>query len=343
VPDVDGKQRIGGISKRLADLCRRSAYFRCASKYAVPSDESVKEILGLYQEVLFIGYFGRQNVPTWELESHLHVLMSRLYDELASQIAKSMRHECEGAHRLCDNCKSRGEEQALKAVERIPAIRKMLEGDVQAAYDGDPAAKSFDEIIFSYPGMKAIMVHRVAHELFLQGIPLLPRIMSEYAHALTGIDIHPGAKIGKHFFIDHGTGVVIGETTVIGDNVKIYQGVTLGALSFPKDEKGNLLRGVKRHPTIEDGVTIYAGATVLGGDTVIGAGSTIGGNVWITKSVPAGTKVVIEPPGLSIKADLVGHVKNGMGVSRAPAPGKTGRMHVCRWAPAAPKGPSAKK
>ncbi len=312
---MEKKQKLKTISKTLANICRRSDFFRCASKYAVPSDESVKEILSLFQEVLFIGYFGKQDIPDWELESHLHVLMSRLYDILSVQIAKSLRHKCEGLHEVCDDCKTRGEEHALALIQKIPKIRKLLEGDVQAAYDGDPAAKSFDEVIFSYPCIKAIMVYRIAHELYEQGIPLLPRIMSEYAHAITGIDIHPGAKIGKNFFIDHGTGVVIGETTDIGDNVKIYQGVTLGALSFPKDEKGNLLRGIKRHPTIEDNVTIYAGATVLGGNTVIGKGSTIGGNVWITHSIPPGTKVVIEPPKLMMKGELIGHVKQGKGVA----------------------------
>jgi serine O-acetyltransferase len=314
---LKSKKELGSISKKLANLCRRSEFFRCASKYAVPSDESVREILNIFQKVLFIGYFGRQNISDWELESHLHVLMSRLFDALAVQIAKSLRHKCEGVHKVCDNCKARGEDQALKLVRKVPAVRKMLEGDVKAAIDGDPAAKSFDEVIFSYPCLKAIMVHRIAHELYAQGIPLLPRIMSEYAHALTGIDIHPGANIGKNFFIDHGTGVVIGETTVIGNHVKIYQGVTLGALSFPKDDKGNLLRGLKRHPTIEDRVTIYAGATVLGGNTVIGKGSAIGGNVWITKSVPPGTKVVIEPPELLIKGEITGRVSAGRGVAKA--------------------------
>jgi serine O-acetyltransferase len=328
---LERKQQIGSISKQLAGLCRKSESFRCAGKYAVPSDESVREILSIFQEILFIGYFGKQNVPGWELESHLNVLMSNLYDVLASQIAKSLRHECEGVHRVCDNCQARGEDHALKLLRRAPQIRKMLEGDVQAAFDGDPAAKNFDEVIFSYPCIKAIMVHRIAHELYLQDIPLLPRIMSEYAHALTGIDIHPGARIGRHFFIDHGTGVVIGETTVIGDNVKIYQGVTLGALSFPKDERGNLLRGMRRHPTIEDGVTIYAGATVLGGDTVIGAGSSIGGNVWITHSVPARTRVVIEPPALNLKGELVGHVKEGTGVARTPIASGP-HLAACRWA-----------
>jgi serine O-acetyltransferase len=320
VTEVERKKEIGSISDKLAAVCRASEFFRCASKYAVPSDESAREILSLFQEVLFIGYFGKQSIPDWELESHLHVLLSTLFDVLAGQIAKSLRHECEGLHEVCDNCRARGQEHALKMMRKIPQVRKMLEGDVQAAFDGDPAAKSFDEIIFSYPCIKAMMVHRVAHELYLQGIPLLPRIMSEYAHTLTGIDIHPGATIGRNFFIDHGTGVVVGETTVIGNNVKVYQGVTLGALSFPKDDKGNLLRGIKRHPTIEDNVTIYSGATVLGGDTVIGTGSTIGGNVWITRSVPPGTKVAIEPPALLIKGELKGRVKDGLGVAHDAKP-----------------------
>jgi serine O-acetyltransferase len=175
-----------------------------------------------------------------------------------------------------------------------------LATDVDAAYEGDPAAKSYDEIVFSYPGIFAISVYRIAHQLFEQQIPLLPRIMTEYAHSVTGIDIHPGAQIGERFFIDHGTGVVIGETTVIGNKVRIYQGVTLGALSLPKDA-GERLRGQKRHPTIEGDVIIYAGATILGGETVIGARSVIGGNVWITESVPPDTKVLLEEPRLIYK------------------------------------------
>jgi serine O-acetyltransferase len=167
----------------------------------------------------------------------------------------------------------------------------MLKGDVKAAFDGDPAAKSFEEIVISYPCITAIAIHRIAHELYLKEVPLIPRIMSECAHARTGIDIHPGAKIGKNFFIDHGTGVVIGETSVIGNNVKIYQGTTLGALSFPKDERGRIIKGGKRHPTIEDDVTIYAEATILG-DITIGKGSIVGGNVWIKESVPAGVTVM---------------------------------------------------
>jgi serine O-acetyltransferase len=177
-------------------------------------------------------------------------------------------------------------------LNRLPSIRQMLRGDVQAAYDGDPAAKSFEEIIISYPYIIAIATHRIAHELYLKEVPLIPRIMSESAHSKTGIDIHPGARIGKNFFIDHGTGVVIGETTVIGDNVKLYQGVTLGAMSFPKDERGRVIKGGKRHPTIEDNVTIYAEATILG-DVTIGAGAVVGGNAWIKKSVPPGVTVAM--------------------------------------------------
>ena len=185
----------------------------------------------------------------------------------------------------------------------MPDLRKMLARDVRAAYEGDPAARSYDEIIFSYPGIFAITVYRVAHRLFEAGVPLLPRIMTEYAHNMTGIDIHPGAQIGDRFVIDHGTGVVIGETTRIGDNVRIYQGVTLGALSLPKDA-GQRLRGRKRHPTIEEDVIIYSGATILGGDTVIGARSVIGGNVWLTNSVPADTTVVMEKPRLVYKSAM---------------------------------------
>jgi serine O-acetyltransferase len=179
-------------------------------------------------------------------------------------------------------------------------MRQVLATDVRAAFEGDPSAKSYDEIVFSYPGVFAVMIYRIAHQLFVQGVPLLPRIMTEYAHSVTGIDIHPGAQIGESFFIDHGTGVVIGETTRIGKHVRLYQGVTLGALSVPRDGR-NRLKEKKRHPTIEDEVIVYSGATILGGETVIGARSVIGGNVWITQSVPRDTKVFLETPKLIFK------------------------------------------
>ena len=182
----------------------------------------------------------------------------------------------------------------------LPRIRELLKGDVHAAFDGDPAAKSYEEIVMSYPCITAIATYRVAHELFVRQVPLIPRIMSECAHSRTGIDIHPGARIGKNFFIDHGTGVVIGETTVIGDNVKIYQGTTLGAMSFPRDERGRIIKGGKRHPTIEDNVTIYAEATILG-DITIGRGAIIGGNTWIKESVPPGVTVASPNPDLVVR------------------------------------------
>jgi serine O-acetyltransferase len=178
----------------------------------------------------------------------------------------------------------------------------MLVLDVQAAYDGDPAASSLDEVILAYPGMLAVTVHRVAHELHVMGVPLMPRIMSEWAHSRSGTDIHPGARIGRSFFIDHATGVVVGETTTIGANVKLYQGVTLGALSIPKDERGRVIRDTKRHPTVEDGVTIYANATVLGGRTVVGADSVVGGSVFVTESVPPSTRVALRPPEVTVRA-----------------------------------------
>jgi serine O-acetyltransferase len=186
-------------------------------------------------------------------------------------------------------------------LEEIPEIRSLLSGDIEAAYGGDPAAVSNEEVILSYPCVLAIATYRIAHELYLRGVPLIPRIMSEHVHSLTGIDIHPGAKIGKNFFIDHGTGVVIGETSEIGDNVKLYQGVTLGALSFPKDEKGQVIKGRKRHPTIGNNVVIYSGATLLGPDAVVGDNVVIGGNVWVTSPVASGTKLTIARPELNYK------------------------------------------
>ena len=187
-------------------------------------------------------------------------------------------------------------------IARLPEVRRMLETDTQAAYEGDPAATSRMEVVMAYPGMYAVTVHRLAHELYRLKVPIIPRIMTELAHSKTGIDIHPGATIGEGFFIDHGTGVVIGETTVIGNNVKIYQGVTLGALSFPKDEStGMLMKGHKRHPNVEDNVVIYAGATILGGDTVIGHDSEIGGNVWLMESIPPHSRVYNKPPAPEIR------------------------------------------
>ncbi|MDI3540007.1 MAG: serine O-acetyltransferase, partial [Methanolobus sp.] len=241
------------------------------------------------------------------LRYHLGSELTKLCELLSEQISNSIIHDCNRFEENCSECIDRGQAETITFLEKIPMIRSLLASDVKAAYEGDPAAKSYDEIIFSYPGIFALTVYRVAHELHQQGISILPRIMTEYAHSAVGIDIHPGAKIGKALFIDHGTGVVIGETCEIGENVRIYQGVTLGSLSFPRDESGEMIRGRKRHPTIEDNVIIYSNATILGGDTVIGARSVIGGSVWITRSVPPDTKVLIEEPHLVFKGKY-GHL-----------------------------------
>ena len=264
----------------------------------LPSKSRVTEVLDDLMDVLYLGYFSSRNVSEANLEFYVGNKLDRLFEQLSELIAKSVRHECRKGTDVCDQCRLRGEMETIAFFEKLPEVREILREDMQAAYEGDPAARSLDEIIFSYPCTYAITVYRIAHELHMQSIPLIPRMMTEHAHSVTGIDIHPGATIGRAFFIDHGTGVVIGETCEIGNNVKIYQGVTLGAKSFPRDEKGNIIRDQKRHPTLEDDVVVYSGATILGGDVVIGRGASIGGNVWLTESVPPGVQVVLEAPGL---------------------------------------------
>jgi serine O-acetyltransferase len=269
---------------------------------SLPSEEVIIDILQRLRTVLYPGYFGKEQISRSGITYYVGELLYEVYELLSQEIYKAFRRECEhGSQGTCSECQEKAEESCLKLMRAVPNLRKILSLDVQAVLDGDPSAKSSDEVIFSYPGMMAITVYRIAHELQRLGVPLIPRIMTEHAHRKTGIDIHPGARIGKRFFVDHGTGVVIGETTEIGDNVKIYQGVTLGALSFPK-EGASPVHGKKRHPTIEDNVVVYAGATILGGDTVIGQDSIIGGNVWIVHSVPPKTKVTIEAPKLRMKA-----------------------------------------
>jgi serine O-acetyltransferase len=258
----------------------------------LPDKGSVIKILDDLLEVIYPGYFGRKYVESSNIEYYVGDLLDSIYARLTQEIYRSVRPSCQNTTETCDHCLGLAEEQSLVFLRKLPNLRSRLSEDVQAGYEGDPAAKSIDEVIFAYPAIYAITIYRLAHELNVQSIPLLPRIMTEHAHSVTGIDIHPGAAIGSGFFIDHGTGVVIGETTIIGNRVKLYQGVTLGALSFAMDEEGRMVRGKKRHPTIEDDVVIYAGATILGGSTVIGRGSVIGGNVWLTRSVPAHTRVI---------------------------------------------------
>ena len=271
---------------------------------------SVKNMIDKFREILFPGYFASEKIDGANLIYNLGQNVSQLYEILSEQIIHVLRHDCQRYAQQCTECENTGNEMALKTLQMIPELRAVLAEDVKGFFDGDPAAKSHDEIIFSYPGLYAITVYRIAHILFNQGVPQLPRIMAEYAHSLTGIDIHPGAKIGKRFVIDHGTGVVVGETSVIGKNVRIYQNVTIGALSLPTDA-GKKLRNAKRHPTIEDNVIIYSGATILGGETTIGAGSVVGGNVWLTSSIPPETKVFIESPHLIYKHQEVKDMDHG--------------------------------
>ncbi|HOK96324.1 MAG TPA: hypothetical protein PKW71_09360, partial [Anaerohalosphaeraceae bacterium] len=261
----------------------------------LPVRDKIIHILDLLVELMFPGYTGRRKITRDTIHSVVHELLVVLRRELSEQIELALRHQCRIKDCPTCDCTVLADSNAAMLLQRIPHIREMLKTDIQAAFDGDPAAKSFEEIVISYPYIVAISIHRIAHELYRLEVPLIPRIMSECAHSRTGIDIHPGAQIGRYFFIDHGTGVVIGETAVIGDHVKIYQGVTLGALSFPKDERGQIIRGRKRHPTLEDDVTVYAEATILG-DITVGRGAVIGGNVWIRESVPAGTIVTITKP-----------------------------------------------
>ena len=263
-------------------------------KCSLPSRSVIIELVRELRAVLFPGYFRIDTGACAFPEYYAGSLLNNLYDALKEQIEIAILYQGEEK----EKAQLRAEEITGQFVKRLPEIQKMLLKDVQAGFDGDPAAKSKEEIIFSYPGFYAIYVYRIAHELYLEKVPFIPRIMSEFAHGKTGIDINPGATIGEYFFIDHGTGVVIGETTKIGNNVKIYQGVTLGALST---RMGQQLADVKRHPTIEDNVTIYSNSTVLGGETVIGENTIIGGNTFIAESIPANTKVSAKSPELVIK------------------------------------------
>ena len=270
----------------------------------LPSEAAIEAILARLRTVLFPGYFGKEYVNNTNIEFYASELLYEVYELLSNELYNAFSPNCNHEREAdCVTCQERAEEACLKFLRSIPDLRQLLELDLEAAMDGDPAARSYAEIVSSYPCMAAITSYRIAHELYRLEVPLIPRIMTEYAHRRTGIDIHPGARIGSRFFIDHGTGVVIGETTEIGSHVKIYQGVTLGALSFTKDDSGKLVKGRKRHPTIEDNVVIYAGATILGGDTIIGRDSVIGGNVWIVSSVPPGSKVMIEVPKLRINVN----------------------------------------
>jgi len=294
--ELGARREIPDVARAIMDCFSEKDPMAHLDLPAMPDEPTVIHILEMLNGLIYPGYHGRNKIEHHNLIYYVGEVSIKIFDKLSQQISRAFRNDCEPETREapCIKCDEYGYTLALRFLETVPEIRKQLATDVLAAFGGDPAAKSSDEIIFCYPGLKAITIYRVAHELFKLGVPIIPRIMTEFAHRETGIDIHPGAQIGDGFFIDHGTGVVIGETTVIGKNVQIYQGVTLGALRFPKDEEGNLIRGIKRHPTIEDEVTIYGQAIILG-DLTIGKGSVIGGNVWLTQSVPPFSSVQNEP------------------------------------------------
>ena len=266
----------------------------------LPSRDMVVEIATNFLDVLFPGYYEKKELSRGDITYYIWEKIAFIYHHLSRENFKSLK-SVYGKQEDDRKLTKLSIEITFSILNQIPEIRDKLRSDISAAFEGDPAAKSLDEIILSYPGTEAIAVYRVAHEIHLLKVPFIPRIMTEYAHSKTGIDIHPGATIGEHFFIDHGTGVVIGETTEIGKNVRIYQGVTLGALSIKKDASGNMERGKKRHPTIKDNVIIYAGATILGGETVVGKDSVIGGSVWLTESVPPCTILINKLPELTQK------------------------------------------
>jgi serine O-acetyltransferase len=298
--DIRLKETLPEITEAIVATyteCSRTSHL---GHKPLPSREAVVEIVTDLMDILYPGYWRRQNLHMGNVEYHVGDLIDGLHDKLTQQITRALRHEyC--LQQPQTDFESVAQQKTIELLKRLPDLRMVLEQDVQAAFEGDPAAKGYHEIIFCYPGLEAITIYRIAHEVLLLGIPLIPRMMTEYAHSKTGIDIHPGARIGNSFFIDHGTGVVIGETCDIGANVKLYQGVTLGALSFPRDSAGNIIRGMKRHPTLEDDVVVYANATILGGDTTIGTHAVIGSSVWLTHSVAPHTVVSLEKPSLRIR------------------------------------------
>jgi len=300
------KDQLPKITERIVQTYGEVGKIDHLGHCPLPNYEEIIAATNELKEILYPGYRRRERLHRGNVAYYVGDLVDLLHDRLTRQIGRALRHEA-GATDDCDaeqDYEALGQAKTLLFLERLPEVRLMLATDVQAAFDGDPACKSLDEVIFCYPGLEAITVYRLAHILHELDIPFIPRMMTEWAHGRTGIDIHPGATIGRHFFIDHGTGVVIGETTEIGEHVKLYQGVTLGALSFKTDGEGNLVRGHKRHPTLEDRVVVYANATILGGETIIGHDAVIGSSTWITQSVAPNTTVLLEKPKLKMRSDM---------------------------------------
>lgn len=308
------KEQLPRLTDRLVKTYTDVALINHLGHCPLPNYEEIISAVEDLKEVIYPGYRRREGLHIGNVTYHVGDLIDGLHDKLTRQIARALRHEDRvnaGQQPLMEEIdyEAKGQAMAIEFLERLPELRSILATDVQAAYAGDPACKSTDEVIFCYPGLEAITVFRLAHELYDIGVPFIPRMMTEWAHKQTGIDIHPGARIGHHFFIDHGTGVVVGQTCEIGNHVKLYQGVTLGALSFATDSDGNLIRSMKRHPTIEDRVVIYANATVLGGRTIIGHDSVVGSSVWLTRSVAPHTTVLIEAPKLRIREEMPEELK----------------------------------
>jgi serine O-acetyltransferase len=320
--DVRIKEQLPELTRRIVGTYQDVPTIQYLGHCPLPNYETIIAACEDLKEILYPGYRRRENLHFGNVTYHVGDLVDGLHDKLTTQIGRALRHSVaaraggsglpgqttipEALHGCVDEAdfEALGQAKAVEFLERIPDLRRVLATDVQAAYDGDPAVRTLDEVIFCYPGLEAVTIHRLAHLLHRLDVPLIPRMMAEWAHSRTGIDIHPGATIGDHFFIDHGTGVVIGETCEIGSRVKLYQGVTLGALSFQTDGEGNLVRGTKRHPTIEDRVVIYANATVLGGATRVGHDSVIGSNVWLTRSIDPRTTVVLERPKLRMRGEV---------------------------------------
>ena len=296
------EDRINGIVKTLLGDYESGRVIDEVKSFDHPDKDVVVDIINSIRKIIFPGYFRNKSYRVYTVRNNISMLTEDIIFKLIRQISIVLRYDEELSAADEMTVAKKAEDITFEFLEKLPKIREYIELDVEASFEGDPAAYNKDEIIYSYPGLYAILVNRIAHELFLLKVPLIPRIMTEYAHSLTGIDIHPGASIGKYFFIDHGTGIVIGETTEIGENVKIYQGVTLGALST---RGGQNLKNKKRHPTIGDNVTIYSGASILGGETIIGRDVVIGGNAFITSSVPDGAKVSIKTQ------ELTFNYKNG--------------------------------
>ncbi|MBO5509308.1 MAG: serine acetyltransferase [Lachnospiraceae bacterium] len=296
----DIKKKLAQAATELGHNYREQGIFDVSVGKKLPRQSEIIDIVNEIRKVIFPGFFGDENTAYVELESFAGSALAVIYEKLFKQIRVALLYDKKNENTDADikNIESRADKCALSFIEDLPRIQNLILKDVEAELAGDPAAGSKEEVIFCYPGLFAIFVYRIAHELYKQHIPYIPRIMSEYAHGKTGIDINPGANIGEYFFIDHGTGIVIGETTTIGNNVKIYQGVTLGALSTMK---GQELSGIKRHPTIEDNVVIYANTTILGGETVVGENSVVAGNSFITASIPANTRVSMHKPELKLR------------------------------------------